>query len=120
MYFYRINMPSYGTGGYFAPLTDFNAVEAGGFAGRSVLLYLCSAIKGSGLSPPLHFSRNQLISKAFFRYCYIYIDKSPCPMPLFGSLFLALSVKVIVDDLRLRLPDNFRQLLLPRLTNALY
>ena len=39
---------------------------------------------------------------------------------LFGSLFLALPMEVIVDDLRLRLPDNLRQLLLPRLANALY
>ena len=68
VYFYRINMPSYGTGGYFTPLTDFNAVEGGGFAGRRITLYLCSAIKDSGLSPPLHFSRNHLISRAFFRY----------------------------------------------------
>ena len=57
-----------GQGGYFAPLTDFNAVEGGGFAGRRITLYLCSAIKDSGLTPPLHFSRNHLISRAFFRY----------------------------------------------------
>ena len=55
-----------GQGGYFTPLTDFNAVEGGGFAGQRITLYLCSAIKGSGLTPPLHFSRNHLISKAFF------------------------------------------------------
>ena len=57
-----------GQRGYFTPLTDFNAVEGGGFAGRRITLYLCSAIKDSGQSPPLHFSRNHLISKAFFRY----------------------------------------------------